>query len=78
METEADAEVSVSGATKSVGRAIVLTSEHLSDENSFADPVKVAPREAKVNQVGPSFRHSFPPRSITVLRLKANLKSGEN
>ncbi len=50
-------------------RAIVLTSAALSDVNSLDNPGRVVPMESKVAVTGPEFKHSFPPRSFTVLRL---------
>jgi alpha-N-arabinofuranosidase len=41
-----------------------------SDENSFADPQKISPKESVLNVSGPSFQHEFPANSFTVLRLQ--------
>jgi alpha-L-arabinofuranosidase len=58
------------------GRAIVLTSKDASDENSFADPKRVAPVESKVKGMGKAFTRTLPPLSVTILRvsLKTNSK----
>ncbi|HEY3284201.1 MAG TPA: alpha-L-arabinofuranosidase C-terminal domain-containing protein [Armatimonadota bacterium] len=40
--------------------------------NSLEEPRKVAPRQAAVSGVGPSFSHNLPPHSLTVLRVKAS------
>jgi alpha-L-arabinofuranosidase len=54
-------------------RAVVLTSASPDDDNSFEAPTKVAPREEPVSIAGPSFTHTFPANSLTILRLKAEL-----
>lgn len=51
--------------------ATVLTSANPEDENSFDEPAKVAPKESTIQNVAPSFRHTFPANSVTVLRLNA-------
>ena len=51
------------------GRAIVMTSEAASDENSFAQPRHVAPVESVLTGIGKHFTRTLPARSITVLRL---------
>jgi alpha-L-arabinofuranosidase len=49
-------------------RALVLTSGSGEDENTFAEPTKVAPRATTIEHVAPTFRHVFPAHSVTVLR----------
>jgi alpha-L-arabinofuranosidase len=56
------------------GTALVLTSDTARDENSFAAPAKVAPRESRVQGRASDFRHTFPAHSVTVLRLKASAR----
>jgi alpha-L-arabinofuranosidase len=56
---------------KGAARAIVLTSEKSTDENSLAQPNKVAPVSSTVKFTGNTLNHTFPPNSVTVLRLKA-------
>jgi alpha-N-arabinofuranosidase len=51
-------------------RATVLASENPSDENSFAQPDKVEPRESDLGSVNSPFQYSFKPYSITILSLK--------
>jgi alpha-L-arabinofuranosidase len=64
---------------KGVGRiapeasATVLTGATLADENSLAEPRKVAPVTSIVGGVGSDFRQTFKPYSLTVLRIKARL-----
>jgi hypothetical protein len=50
--------------------ALVLTSGRSDDENSFAAPTKVAPREEAVTLAGPQFPCTFPADCLTNLRLK--------
>ncbi|MDF3056570.1 MAG: Extracellular exo-alpha-L-arabinofuranosidase precursor [Rariglobus sp.] len=50
-------------------QATVLTSEKPTDENSLAEPRKVAPRTEEVTIPGPRFTRSFPGNSLTVLRI---------
>jgi len=40
------------------------------DENSFAAPQKISPKEAVLDVSGPQFQHEFPANSFTVLRLQ--------
>lgn len=54
----------------SEARAIVLTSNHPDDENSFSQPFKVAPVTTTLRGVRRRFTHTFPPHSLTILRLK--------
>jgi alpha-N-arabinofuranosidase len=72
VDEPVDAKINIAGAGSiaSQAKAIVLTGERL-DQNSIAEPTKVAPRETTIKNVGPSFTHTLPARSITVLRLKA-------
>lgn len=41
-----------------------------SDENSFQEPTKISPKPESVSGVSSSFTHSFPAKSVTVLRLQ--------
>jgi alpha-L-arabinofuranosidase len=52
------------------GRLTVLTSANPKDENSFAEPTRVAPVSRILSGVGSSFAHEFPPYSLSVIRLK--------
>jgi alpha-L-arabinofuranosidase len=54
----------------SAGKAVVLTSADLKDENSFDNPTKVVPKEETVTGVSTNFIHQFPANSVTVLRFK--------
>ena len=55
------------------GQAIVLTSEHATDENSLAEPTKVAPKSEDIQFQGASLARTFPGNSFTILRLKTSL-----
>jgi alpha-L-arabinofuranosidase len=56
--------------------AIVLTSDKPTDENSLANPGKVAPVTQMLEAPSPSFGHVFPGNSVTVMRLKTNAVAG--
>lgn len=58
------------GPLAATAQATVLQSASLSDNNSLDQPTKIAPTESVVSAVGQNFSHEFPPRSLTVLRLK--------
>lgn len=66
-------QVQIEGVKKvaSRGKMIVLAGKQLTDENSIAEPKKVAPVTATFTGAGASFKHTFGPYSLTVLRLKA-------
>jgi alpha-L-arabinofuranosidase len=66
-----DAAVKLQGIRQaaSVGKAIVLTSGSRQDENSLDQPERVAPKETAVTGVGPNFRYTFAPHSVTILRV---------
>jgi alpha-L-arabinofuranosidase len=55
------------------GTAVVLSGNDPLAENSLSEPRKIAPRNETVTVEGPTFTHSFPARSVTVMRLKAGL-----
>jgi alpha-L-arabinofuranosidase len=48
----------------------VLTAAALTDNNSLEEPAKVVPVERNLRATGPNFQHTFPPYSLTILRLK--------
>ncbi len=64
-------EIRLEGAGKIApqGTAITLTSNSPEDENSFTDPTRVAPVAQKVTGLGVTFRYTFRPHSVTVLRV---------
>ncbi len=73
-EQALEAEIDLAGARKVKPRAqaTVLTSAQLTDENSLAQPRKVSPVSARLKVSGATFRHTFPARSLTVLRVATN------
>jgi alpha-N-arabinofuranosidase len=64
--------VQLKGATRvaAQGTMTLLAGARLSDENSLAEPAKVAPVTSSLKGVGGTFKHTFPSYSFTVLRLK--------
>ncbi len=70
-EQTVEADIDLAGARKVKSRAesTVLTSSQLTDENSLAEPRKVSPVNARFKVSGATFRHAFPARSLTVLRV---------
>jgi alpha-L-arabinofuranosidase len=58
-------------SVRSAGQATVLTSPDPADENSIAQPLKVAPVQQVIQNAATNFRHIFPAHSVTVLRVKA-------
>lgn len=50
---------------------ITLTADDLNAENSLAQPHRVVPVRSQTRIASPNFRYSFPPHSLTILRLKA-------
>ncbi|MGA2407781.1 MAG: alpha-L-arabinofuranosidase C-terminal domain-containing protein [Bacteroidales bacterium] len=55
-----------------VGQIITLTSASNKDDNSFAEPKKVAPVTSEFNGFSNSFKMEFRPSSFTILRIKAS------
>ncbi len=53
---------------KTTGTAITLSGDP-KDENSLDDPKKVSPVTSSVKGIGPKFKYTFGPYSMTVLRL---------
>ena len=52
------------------GTLITLTSAHLEDENSFANPKKISPTESEIKVKNNKAITSLPPYSVTVLKIK--------
>ncbi|HZT40720.1 MAG TPA: alpha-L-arabinofuranosidase C-terminal domain-containing protein [Chthonomonadaceae bacterium] len=52
------------------GQATTLTAPSLDAENSLAHPASVIPMTRSVSGLTPQFTYTFPPRSLTVLRLR--------
>jgi alpha-L-arabinofuranosidase len=66
--------ITISGAGKIDSSAIgwVLTSDNMNDENTFERPDNIIPKEFSSSTASASFVHSFPARSVTILRLKTH------
>jgi len=52
------------------GKTIVLAGANLHEENQIGRPEIVKPVESPVTISGDTFTHNFPPRSLTILRVK--------
>ncbi len=65
--------VEVKGVTSvaSKGQVITLAGASQEDTNSIAAPDKIAPVTSAAEDFGPSFSRTFPPYSVTVLKLAA-------
>ena len=57
--------------TKSSGKALILTSAKVTDENSFEEPKRVIPREESFSVGTSPFEYTFPEHSFTILRIPA-------
>jgi alpha-L-arabinofuranosidase len=57
------------GQVEPTATAHVLSGEP-GDVNSIDEPRRIVPRKETISGVGSSFQHTFPPHSLTVLRLK--------
>lgn len=68
-----EAEIKLNGVSKLGGKAkaIVLTSESSTDENTLEEPTKVVPKTTALSLKTPSFSHAFPGNSLTVFRIPA-------
>lgn len=63
--------INVIGATlKGTGRIIELSSPNLSDENSFASPQHIFPKESKFSTKGNKINIHLPAYSVTVLKVE--------
>ena len=68
---EANVQLKGSGKVSAKADVTVLAAAKLADENSIADPKKVAPATSTIEGVGPEFKYTFKPWSVTVLRIAA-------
>ncbi len=68
----ADVKLTLSGTAKSAltAQAYVLTSTKTTDENSFAEPRKIAPAESILKLKAKGHTYKSPANSLTVLRVK--------
>ncbi len=60
-------------SVESRGRVITLSADSGEDENSFDEPLKIAPHESVFQHFGKEFTYTFQPFSYTILRIKAQL-----
>jgi alpha-L-arabinofuranosidase len=66
----ADVQLNLSGTGAISSAKITVLAGEPDDENSFADPQKISPKESALEISGPEFQHEFPANSFTVIRLK--------
>ena len=66
------ANLDFAGARKisSTAKICTLASASPQDENPFAEPLKVSPKDSQLKTPTPQFDCTFPADSLTVLRLK--------
>jgi alpha-L-arabinofuranosidase len=71
-EASVDMSINLHGATRVEpnGAALVLAGEP-GAQNSVDEPRKVTPRQETIANAAPSFHRTFPPHSLTILRLRA-------
>jgi alpha-N-arabinofuranosidase len=66
-----EVKLTVNGATKPVTNARVLQlAGARPDENTFAEPTKISPQESTLKFSKDKLTHTFPPNSLTVIRIK--------
>jgi alpha-L-arabinofuranosidase len=72
--SEVKASVQLAGARriKAKGTLIRLGSSQLEDTNSLENPVNVAPKPSVLNDVAAQFDHTFPPATLSVMRVRAD------
>lgn len=58
------------GKLQPTAKALVMAGQSTEDENSFAEPTRIAPKETTINNVAPEFKHTFPAYSVTIIRAK--------
>jgi alpha-N-arabinofuranosidase len=66
-------QIALNGVTSvaPTGDAVVLSSASLDDTNSIDEPTKVVPVTSATDGLGASFTRTFPPYSITILKIHA-------
>lgn len=52
------------------GTATVLTSDNVTDENTYAQPTKIVPVTTPLRLSAPQLTHRFAPNSLTILRIQ--------
>ena len=63
-------EISGPSSIEPKGQMIAISTSSPDDTNSIAEPSKIAPVTSEVDGLGANFTHTFPPYSITVLKMK--------
>lgn len=61
-------------AVEKEGKIITLSSDELTDENSFAEPTKIVPVESSYGNFSKDFDYTFIPHSFTIMRIKTSEK----
>ncbi len=71
-DTAADVKVNVAGVNTLApqGTVTVLTSGAPTDENTFEEPRKIVPKTSAIAVPSPPFTHTFPPYSLSIIRVK--------
>lgn len=72
-EDSVNVEILLAGliSINSKGQSIVLSGKSVADENSFKEPVKIAPVTDTFGGVSSKFHYRFKPYSVTILRIDA-------
>ena len=67
------AEIELIGLSRveSEAKTITLAGDDLDEVNSMDEPGKISPVESRFENAAANFTYTFPPRSLTVLRIKA-------
>lgn len=64
-------EFNITGANRIESRGRVITlSGNATDENTFDNPTKLAPKTTLFNEFGENFKYEFDPMSFTILRIR--------
>ena len=76
LETGKGAKINLKGISgvQPEGEVLLLTSASLDDENSFDNPVKVAPKKIKIENASGEFIYQCPANSLSIIKLKINRK----
>ena len=54
------------------GTVCTLQADQPTDENSLDEPLRITPQTTSYDHFAPQFQYTFPPLSITILRIKAH------
>jgi hypothetical protein len=70
-ESDRPTNIHISGGEwQTEGKAIVMSSGNLNDENTFAEPTKIAPRSMTLHNLGSDFTLKIPARSVMIVTLR--------